>query len=52
MEKITKYQRASLRIANPADPIWLVPGADGQDHIVGADGRAYYLKDLPIAAQV
>lgn len=35
----------------PADPIWLIPGADGQDHIVGADGRAYYLKDLPIAPQ-
>ncbi len=34
----------------PADPIWLVPGADGQDHIVGGDGHVYYLKDLPIAA--
>lgn len=34
----------------PGDPIWLVPGADGQDHIVGADGHVYFLKDLPIAA--
>lgn len=36
----------------PADPIWLVPGADGQDHIVGADGHVYYLKNLPIATMV
>lgn len=33
----------------PADPIWLVPGADGSDHLVGDDGRAYYTSQLPLA---
>lgn len=32
----------------PADPIWLVPGSDGRDHLVGVDGRAYYLQQLPM----
>lgn len=33
----------------PDTPIWLVPGADGQDHLVGTDGQAYYLSQLPIS---
>lgn len=32
----------------PADPIWLVPGADGRDHLVGIDGRTYYPNQLPM----
>lgn len=32
----------------PADPIWLVPGADGRDHVVGVDGRTYSLTQLPM----
>lgn len=32
----------------PADPIWLVPGADGRDHLVGVDGKAYYRSQLPL----
>lgn len=34
----------------PADPIWLIPGADGRDHLVGDDGRAYSLDQLPLVA--
>lgn len=37
--------------AGPQDPIWLVPGADGQDHFVGTDGHAYTLAQLPLATQ-
>ena len=33
----------------PADPLWFIPGADGQDHIVGADGHVYYANQLPIS---
>lgn len=32
----------------PQNPIWLVPGADGQDHFVGTDGNAYSLSQLPL----
>ena len=32
----------------PADPIWLVPGADGGDHLVGDDGRVYDPDQLPL----
>jgi hypothetical protein len=32
----------------PADPIWLVPGADGRDHVVGVDGRVYSPAQLPL----
>ncbi len=32
----------------PADPIWRVPGADGRDHLVGVNGRAYYPEQLPL----
>lgn len=31
------------------DPVWLVPDTDGKDHLVGADGRAYYLSQFPLA---
>jgi hypothetical protein len=33
----------------PQDPVWLVPGADGSDHVVGTDGRAYYLRQIPLS---
>jgi hypothetical protein len=33
----------------PDTPVWLVPGADGKDHVVGADGHAYYVRELPIS---
>lgn len=32
----------------PADPIWLVPGTDGRDHLVGVDGRTYSPQQLPL----
>lgn len=35
----------------PDTPVWLIPGADGQDHIVGTDGRAYLVSQLPLAPQ-
>ncbi|WIG59930.1 MAG: hypothetical protein OJF49_002678 [Ktedonobacterales bacterium] len=31
------------------DPVWLVPGADGKDHVVGVDGHVYYTSQLPIS---
>ncbi|MGH2518110.1 MAG: hypothetical protein ACRDHP_20900 [Ktedonobacterales bacterium] len=27
----------------PGGPIWLIPGADGKDHLVGTDGHVYYM---------
>lgn len=35
----------------PADPIWLIPGGDGQDHIVGSDGQVYSINSVPIMKQ-
>jgi hypothetical protein len=35
----------------PADPIWLIPGADGEDHVVGVDGQAYNASSVPIMKQ-
>jgi hypothetical protein len=32
----------------PGDPLWLVPGADGHDHVVGNDGKVYLPSQLPI----
>ncbi len=32
----------------PADPIWLIPGSDGRNHLAGEDGRAYYQDQLPM----
>ena len=32
----------------PQNPIWLVPGANGQDYFVGTDGNAYTLAQLPL----
>ena len=32
----------------PADPIWLVHGADGKDYVVGNDGKAYGINELPM----
>lgn len=34
----------------PADPIWLVHGADGQDRVVGTDGKVYAPSQLPMLA--
>jgi hypothetical protein len=33
----------------PDDPLWLIPGADGHDHIIGNDGHAYLPQQLPPA---
>jgi hypothetical protein len=35
--------------AQPYDPVWMVPGADGQEHIVGSDGQVYDASQLPAA---
>jgi hypothetical protein len=32
----------------PADPLWLVPGADGQAHLVGNDGNVYLPSQVPV----
>jgi hypothetical protein len=34
---------------SPFDPAWLVPGADGKDHIVCPDGSVHYPSELPIS---
>jgi hypothetical protein len=31
----------------PADPLWLIVGTDGQDHLVGVDGHVYLTSELP-----
>jgi hypothetical protein len=36
---------------SPTDPVWLIPGADGQNHIVGADGHAYEISSVPVMKQ-
>jgi hypothetical protein len=36
---------------SPTDPVWLIPGADGQNHIVGADGHAYEMSSVPVMKQ-
>lgn len=36
---------------SPTDPVWLIPGADGQNHIVGADGHAYAMSSVPVMKQ-
>ena len=32
----------------PADPLWLVPGADGQEHLAGNDGNIYLPSQVPV----
>ena len=32
----------------PADPIWLVRGADGSEYVVGTDGKVYDISQLPM----
>lgn len=32
----------------PGDPLWLVPGADGHDYVVGNDSKVYLPSQLPI----
>lgn len=32
----------------PADPVWLIPGSDGNDHVVGTNDLAYNMSDLPV----
>lgn len=34
---------------SPAEPVWAVPGTDGQDHIVATDGNVYRPSELPMA---
>lgn len=34
---------------SPAEPVWAVPGVDGQDHIVDTDGQVYLPSELPMA---
>jgi hypothetical protein len=34
----------------PADPLWLVPAADGREYVVGTNGKVYTISQLPIAA--
>lgn len=33
--------------AFPSDPVWLIPGADARDHIVGVNGQVYLKSQLP-----
>jgi hypothetical protein len=33
----------------PDTPVWLVAGDDGQDHVVGRDGHAYLVRELPMS---
>jgi hypothetical protein len=35
----------------PADPIWLVHGADGKDYVVGNDGKVYDISELPMISR-
>jgi hypothetical protein len=37
---------------SPADPLWLIPGADGQDRVVGNDSRLYTATQLPVMQSV
>lgn len=32
------------------DSLWVIPGSDGQDHIVGNDGKVYHPDELPLNA--
>lgn len=32
------------------DPLWVIPGSDGQDHIVGNNGKVYHPNELPLNA--
>jgi hypothetical protein len=34
----------------PADPIWLIAGANGQQYVVGVDGHAYAVSELPTSS--
>lgn len=34
---------------SPAEPVWAVPGTDGQEYVVGTDDHVYALSDLPLA---
>jgi hypothetical protein len=36
---------------SPSNPAWLVPGTDGQDHIVGEDGHVFTLTQLEAMAK-
>lgn len=33
----------------PDDPIWMIPGGDGVNYVLGNDGKVYAQKDLPIS---
>jgi hypothetical protein len=34
---------------SPDDPIWDIAGADGKEHFIGANNRAYLVSELPLA---
>jgi hypothetical protein len=34
---------------SPADPVWLIQGSDGQDHIAGNDGAVYFSSQIPLS---
>jgi hypothetical protein len=36
--------------STPMDPIWLMPGANGQNYFLGIDGKVYTQQELPVAA--
>jgi hypothetical protein len=33
----------------PDNPIWLIPGVDGVNYVLGNDGKVYAQRDLPIS---
>src|SRR5258708_2357797 len=37
---------------SPADPLWLIPGADGHDRVAGTDARLYTSAQLPVMQPV
>ncbi|WIG59404.1 MAG: hypothetical protein OJF49_002151 [Ktedonobacterales bacterium] len=36
--------------AMPYDPLWCIPGANGQDYVVGTDHAVYTISQLPVAS--
>ena len=33
----------------PGEPLWLVPGSDGQNHLYGNDGKVYAEREIPMS---
>lgn len=34
----------------PGEPLWLVPGSDGQNYLYGNDGKVYAQREIPMSA--